>query len=120
MIISNPGAGISEFVELQGTLDTPAATGWTDWDLSAVVGAGAKYALVVCRTEQGDNQRYLGARADGSALVRHSTIGVWNTGVAMETLQYLTIVDLGSSYIIERYCNTAVAGCKFGVVGYWK
>ena len=86
---------------------------WEDWDLSATIPAGAKYAEIVFRSASASLKA--GVRKNGSSVdrtIEHST------GTSMEV--YHMTVEVDANRIIERYSQTDPANWKFTVVGYWK
>lgn len=116
------GAGPTEidvplaFTELFGTQVIHTATGgtWADWDLSAIIGAGAKSALIHVSCEV-SSTGLAGIRKNGSALVRYidGTLG-GEDGCAV-----LTEVD--ANRVVETYGKSNTVGYRslFRVLGYW-
>ncbi|MBA7621563.1 hypothetical protein ES703_28927 [subsurface metagenome] len=99
------------FTELAGGegYHASASTTWEDWDLSAIIPAGAVTALISMQQE--NTSIYdVGARRNGTALDRKMA------AKAYVTQNWLTEVD--ANRVIEiyaEYCNNT----KFNVLGYW-
>jgi len=106
---SHPGGGLT-FTELVGgeVHVVVGASTWEDWDLSAIIGAGAKSALVEIRQFYPGSR--VGVRKNGSALVRYR-VGTVGTGVI------LTEVD--ANRIIELYVADLGNRGNFSILGYW-
>lgn len=107
--IDVPAAGVT-FTELAGG-ENKQATGagaWEDWDISAIIGAGAVAALIQIRgsTTAGVN----GCRKNGSALVRRPK--------QLNNATVCVLTECDASRIIEIYQANTARGA-FDVLGYW-
>ena len=88
---------------------------WEDWDLSAIVPAGAVAVLVEIYLQFNSNQ-VSGARKNGSALARYQSTGTPSTTV-VSFRNLVTEVD--DNRIIEIYGSVASSNLTFSILGYW-
>ncbi len=105
------------FVELTGTEAhaVGAASAWTDWDISAIVPAGAKVVELLWSIASAVNSNVtLGARKNGSALSRTFASGAISPGRDVCG----TILCEVTSQVVELY-TTVDSGVTWGVKGYW-
>lgn len=83
---------------------------WQDWDMSAIIPAGARVAEI---SMEHDTNSTMGVRANGSALTR-SVAGVGGTTSWRMTVQVL----LDAGRIIEVW-NPLAGAATYRVWGYW-
>jgi hypothetical protein len=102
-------AGLT-FTELAGfEAKKPSVAGvWEDWDLSAIIGAGAKLVQIDMLASGGTT---FGARKNGSALVRSRNV------VAGESLHWL--VECDANRVIELYYGNLAYLGGTNIMGYW-
>jgi len=103
------------FVELAGGDNHAcgASTTWTDWDVSALVPAGA-VAVEVTAKHNAVAVVTFGARKNGSALARNGW-AMGNSGVA-ESVSFTTECD--ANRVIELYSSTD-GRVNYNITGYW-
>ena len=104
------------FTELAGgeAHATTAQSTWEDYDISAIIPAGAVSALVMIYNSYGTAYT-VGARKNGSALARTFVVGAG----AGEEVTLLTEVD--ANRILELYDSSGTPGLvDFSIMGYWK
>jgi len=90
---------------------TSGVNAWEDWDLSAVIPAGAKYVEVQIWSD--DAQYLFGLRENGATVERQTS---------NQTGHYYTYTlncKLDSNLVVERYAGTTAAKTKFAPTGYW-
>jgi len=86
---------------------------WEDWDLSTIIGLGAKFVEVVLAQIGGADA---GVREKGSSVDR--IINMYTAiGAAESTVM---TVKVNADRIIERYTKTATGNCEFSILGYWR
>ena len=107
------------FTELLGaeSYAHPQASIWRDWDLSAIIPAGAKAVLIIGHNIHAANSYGMGARKNGSALLRSFTTQSIGTAVAA-TFCLNMITEVDASRILETFSDT-VDYVKFCIKGYW-
>ena len=101
-------SGSASFTELaggQGKNVTSTST-WEDYDLSAIIGAGAVAALIqiTCSSAQ-----TTGARKNGSALTRTFAQAIGDRAL---------LTECDANRIVEIY-SISVAAVTFNILGYW-
>lgn len=105
------------FTELAGGEIHRAADAltWEDWDLSAIVGAGAKVVLVMIYRY--GTTKYVGARENGSSLIRKG-----RTDEGTSTSDYcwdiLLPTECDGNRVIEIYAEVTT-NIFFNILGYW-
>ena len=82
---------------------------WTDWDLSAIIGAGAQYVELMLE-DQRDGGAHLAARKNGSALVPERV-----PLAASSSTHYTVACD--ANRVIEIIGSDVLS--YFNVAGYW-
>jgi len=103
------GGGVN-FTELAPTTGNPSANNtWEDWDLSAIIGAGAK--VVEVRIAPRHDTQNRGVRKNGSALSR------W-IGLAVDE-DIIILCECDDNRVIEIYGNYSGTPDGFVVMGYW-
>jgi len=105
------------FTELAGgeSHSPSSASTWEDWDISAIVPAGAKCVLVTLGNYSSGNNYVMGARKNGSALSRISIVPAPAVDGADAWCTLLTECD--ANRVIEIYSSDTLGG--FEIVGYW-
>jgi hypothetical protein len=111
---------VKEYVEITPVLvyDNTNVT-WVDWDLSASIPAGARYAdVVIIHPGQGNASypRGAGVRKNGSTIDRIIEF----SAQTYNSFGHNMIVELDDNRIIERRIFSTQNGVYFYVVGYWK
>lgn len=108
--------GVS-FTELAGGEDYANTTDntWEDWDLSAIIGAGATVVLLMGSNISTTNAYSIGVRKNGSALVRYDVIDQCLR--AEQRSQILMIAECDANRVIETFSNKDT--CYFQCLGYW-
>jgi len=99
-------AAVQEYHELYASTHQAGTDTWEDWDISAIVPAGARYAQVLCFNAV---KQVLGARKDGSAVERK-----YNTPAEAPLMLTCEIVA-GTIEILAAAHATAF----FQIVGCW-
>jgi len=110
-MLSNPVPSLT-FTELVGGENhtAPAGSGWQDWDISAIIPAGSKYAAIkVLNT--GGSGRSAGARKNASALDRS-----WVFAAGKD---FLFITEVDSARVIELKEDSASLYNQYSVMVYW-
>jgi len=104
------------FTELAGGEDKKPSTSatWEDWDLSAIIGAGAQAVEIAIDVADATDTAMLGVRKNGSALTRLITRDFFGLrGYTTRT------VECDSNRIIEIYHSDTTQAITFQVAGYW-
>ncbi len=110
-LVPPSGLGFT-FTELDGT-DTHSvgvAATFEDWDLAAIIGAGAKYVKIAIYNATGGFLTF-GHRKDGSGLVR--------TDVIQAASNRDGVCECDASRVIECYDSSATFDLIFRITGYW-
>lgn len=89
---------------------------WEDWNLSALIPVGAKYAEIGLFIP-GYTTKLMGVRKNGSTIDRYLAAFVDSTSVG--GLGLTMTVELDANRIVERYQTDKTNG-GFTVLGYWK
>lgn len=102
------------FTELAGgeSHKVSADDTWEDWDLSAIIGAGAVAALIgIAATDTANSG---GARKNGSALSRKFSIRT----TAPNYIEAILLTEVDANRVIDIYSNQKLYA-YFNVLGYW-
>lgn len=93
--------------------DNPSvANTWEDWDLSALIPAGAKYVDILSRTNT-SSIHTVGVRKNGSSIVRSLATDSY------DGIPYPWLTELDENRVVERYVSGASNRSRFTVLGYW-
>jgi len=103
-------AAFPAFTELAGSENKVVTTAgtWEDWDISGIVPAGTKAALVGL-WGYGSGTPLMGARKNGSALVRQESVPL--SGIILMT------TEVDANRVMEIYADTVTR--RFEIKGYW-
>ena len=107
---TTPSGGGFTYTAINPPTETSPASAstWEDWDLSGVIPAGAKYAVVFIRSNS--TSAYYGmVRKKGDTSVTNT---VYLRYYSLVTI----IVELDADRVCQRYATNT--GVKFGVLGY--
>ncbi len=100
------------FTELVGGEAYTGGTEWTDWDLSSIIGAGAKVVHIGVRKTATTGQPG-GLRKNGSAVSRYVI------GSGAPECEGAFDVECDANRIIETRSPTSTSLYQFQVLGYW-
>lgn len=106
------------FTELVGGEDYQAQGDdgvWEDWDLSAIIGAGATAVLLAITNQQDISVRTAGARKNGTALERKDVL---DGTPGAPYWQFSIITQCDANRVIDIYAQLK-ADIYFQVLGYW-
>ena len=111
VVWATPVSGGVLYTEIAPSSHSPSADStWEDWDLSAIIGAGALAVEIVIATASTEQAR--GVRKNGSALLRYMA--------AENDHKWLTAhCECDANRVIEIYGNTEGSTDSFKVIGYW-
>ena len=103
----------SAFVELLGAEDYQVTNDstWEDWDLSAIIGVGAKAILLFIKSGTSGGVTSQGARKNGSALQRKFAMG--------DNTDWFLIAEVDANRVVELWDYANNTKSEFSVAGYW-
>jgi len=109
----------TEIIDLVGAqnYNPSAASTWEDWDISAIIPAGAKGAMVEMASSLNTGYILGGARKNGTAINRYAYLD--QATVTTHRADKVLPTECDASRIIEVYSQGVATNVYFNIVGYW-